>query len=715
MKLLLLCLLVWVANAQDTPNKAEHHETPHTTEHHETPHTDTTEHHENPNKTEHHEAPNKTEHHEAPNKTEHASGEASHTEHKTVEAILSKVEEEKVSDWVQDWVEPGSVCKLKSPLTFPWMWECREGACLRTPVSEATNGMTLGGCKLTCGKGLTLWPKPTGTFTLGKTPVSFKYSQVIVIVDAPQDVRGHVEKAGNRLKETLRDMRPPGGSCLELSSASDANLATRQLTIRVTVEQSDASLTLKTDESYKLNITHTDADQLEAHIEAKTFFGARHGMETLSQLVAYDDANDALMTVTADVRDAPVYPVRALTLDTSRNFISVAGLRRTIGAMAMNKLNTLHWHITDTHSFPIEITGEPRLAQYGAYSPREVYTRAEVEELVQFALERGVRLLPELDMPAHVGYGWQWGEKAGMGNLTVCLGKEPWQQFCVEPPCGQMNIINENLYKVLKTILVEYNDVFQPDLFHIGGDEINLNCWKTTPEIAAFVKEKGGDPTDDEEYMKLWIQFQERVYDMWTSIAGEQKTILWTSHLTQRPAEESRLDPSKYIIQIWTTGKDQQIGDLLKQGYELILSNYDAWYLDCGGSAWVGKGNNWCSPYKSWQTVYENSPRKIAQSFQSSSDAAASQPASQSDFSAQILGGSAALWTEQADDANLDNKLWPRGAALAERLWAEPDTDSLAAQWRLVHHRRRMVARGVHAETMQPKYCHQYDGTCYID
>ena len=219
--------------------------------------------------------------------------------------------------------------------------------------------------------------------------------------------------------------------------------------------------------------------------------------------------------------------------------------------------------------------------------------------------------------------------------------------------------------------------------------------------------------------MKLWIEFQESVYNMWTSIAGQQKAILWTSHLTQRPAEQSGLDPSKYIIQIWTKRDDQQIGDLLKQGYQLILSNYDAWYLDCGYSAWVGKGNNWCSPYKSWQTVYDNSPREIARSFQTGTTTGpvlVPPPITgKKDFSTQLLGGSAALWSEQADDSSLDNKLWPRGAALAERLWAEPETDSLAAQWRLVHHRRRMTARGVQADTMQPEYCHQYDGSCYIN
>ena len=125
----------------------------------------------------------------------------------------------------------------------------------------------------------------------------------------------------------------------------------------------------------------------------------------------------------ASLSDAPVYPIRAITLDTSRNFIPLADLRRTIDAMAMNKLNTLHWHVTDTHSFPIEVRSEPRLAQYGAYSAEKVYSAQEVAELVQYGRQRGVRLLPELDAPAHVGYGWQWGEQAGLGRLAVCVGE----------------------------------------------------------------------------------------------------------------------------------------------------------------------------------------------------------------------------------------------------------------------------------------------------
>ena len=126
---------------------------------------------------------------------------------------------------------------------------------------------------------------------------------------------------------------------------------------------------------------------------------------------------------TATLSDSPVYPIRALTIDTSRSFLPLESLRRTIDAMAMNKLNRLHWHVTDTQSFPIEVASEPRMAQYGAYSPEQVYSAQEVAQLVQYGRQRGVRLMPELDAPAHVGYGWQWGEQAGLGRLAVCVGE----------------------------------------------------------------------------------------------------------------------------------------------------------------------------------------------------------------------------------------------------------------------------------------------------
>jgi len=202
-----------------------------------------------------------------------------------------------------------------------------------------------------------------------------------------------------------------------------------------------------------------------------------------------------------------------------------------------------------------------------------------------------------------------------------------------------------------------------------------------------------------------WANFQEKTRVLVTKAndGKEVPGIIWTSHLTEAGHVDKYLDPKKYIIQIWTKGDDPLIAELLNKGYRVIFSNYDAWYLDCGFGAWVGEGNNWCSPYKGWQTVYDNSPTNISITLTANNN-----------WGNQILGGEAALWSEQADEQTLDKRLWPRGAALAERLWTNPRTNWEPAEFRLIHQRQRLVNRGIAADRIQPQWCHQNEGLCYL-
>lgn len=178
---------------------------------------------------------------------------------------------------------------------------------------------------------------------------------------------------------------------------------------------------------------------------------------------------------------------------------------------------------------------------------------------------------------------------------------------------------------------------------------------------------------------------------------------MWTSHLTEKGRVDKFLDPLKYIIQIWTKGDDLLIKELLDKKFRLIFSNYDALYLDCGFGAWVGEGNNWCSPYIGWQKVYDNSPIEMARTLTNGKF-----------DEKQILGGEAAMWTEQVDESNLDSKVWPRTAALGERLWSNPKESWRLAEHRMVHHRQRLVERGVQAERLQPEWCLQNPDLCYV-
>ena len=201
-------------------------------------------------------------------------------------------------------------------------------------------------------------------------------------------------------------------------------------------------------------------------------------------------------------------------------------------------------------------------------------------------------------------------------------------------------------------------------MFHMGGDEVNLNCWNTSAEIRDYLEERGETGTEA-ELLELWNMFQTQAADkVYESAARRVPIILWTSRLTEDIAElEQFLNKDDYVIQIWTDGSDESISKIINAGYRTIFSNSDAWYMDCGYSAWVGEGNNWCSPYKGWQKVYDNSPKKI---YRDQGGVEANEDL--------ILGGEAAMWSEQVDGAAIMHKLWPRMSALAERLWSDPAT-----------------------------------------
>ena len=250
---------------------------------------------------------------------------------------------------------------------------------------------------------------------------------------------------------------------------------------------------------------------------------------------------------------------------------------------------------------------------------RQVYYKDEIKGLVMYARQRGVLLLPEFDGPAHASYGWQFGPDAHLGELVSCFGlnweDESGTTLAAEPPTGQLNPVNENVYKILAELLLDYIEAFTPmhtkdplTLFHLGGDEVNFKCWNRELQIRDWIRAQGMESDlifSNEGYLYLWSVYQEKVMRSLTA-ANKQKfqdgVILWTSELTKPGHIGKFLDASKYIIQVWTTGSDSQIGELLRQKYRLIMSNYDAWYLDCGFDAWLYSGagpeNNWCAPYK---------------------------------------------------------------------------------------------------------------------
>lgn len=314
--------------------------------------------------------------------------------------------------------------------TSIWSWSCLKdeegGRCVREKVSDKSLSISLATCILTCDDAAALFPRPQ-RIKLSKEVVYFDPSHIHhTPTKCFDNVCTLLNDAFSILIETLNKYHPKSdhmNPTLLWGSQTYKAYNSQKLLIKFEVEGIEEHLTLSTNESYSLKISTTGQDT-SIVISAPTFFGARHGLETLSQLIDYDNEKNCLQMVSgASIEDYPAFSYRGILLDTSRNFYPIKTLKRVLDGMSYNKLNYFHWHISDSASFPLLMSSLPKMAKYGPYSSEEVYTAEDVVDLVQYAKLRGIRIVPEIDAPAHVGYGWEWGEEEGLGNLVVCLGK----------------------------------------------------------------------------------------------------------------------------------------------------------------------------------------------------------------------------------------------------------------------------------------------------
>ena len=261
-----------------------------------------------------------------------------------------------------------------------------------------------------------------------------------------------------------------------------------------------------TDESYTL---HVSAPRIT--ISAPTVFGAMYALETLSQLVKAPRS-----IVGTHIQDRPRFAYRGTMLDTARHFYPLTALKMHIDAMAYAKMNVLHWHIVDGIAFPYQSAVFPQMSKDGAYSSRHVYSIADIHELVAYAMSRGVRVIPEFDMPGHVSRGWQ-----SLGVLTQCYDTTTGAKTNL----GALNPTINATYDVVGRLMAEVRGSFAPEQYvHVGGDEVPKECWQSNPEITAWLKSHpdvagfAGLETYFEQRLLSILQAQNSSYMAWQEL-----------------------------------------------------------------------------------------------------------------------------------------------------------------------------------------------------
>ena len=378
-------------------------------------------------------------------------------------------------------------------------------------------------------------------------------------------------------------------------------------------------LALQEDESYHLAI-----DGSQIHLQAPTDIGAIRGLETLFQLISADPKGYYWPGVSID--DGPRFAWRGLLLDVALHFQPVDEIFRTLDGMAAVKLNVLHLHCCNDQGFRVESRVFPRLQQTA--SDGQYYTQQDIRTIIRYAAQRGIRVVPEFVVPAHTtAILTAYPELASV--------KRPYslqRYFGVFDPV--LDPTNEAVYTFLDKLFTEMAALFPDAYFHIGGDENTGKDWQNTPHIKAFMQAHGMA-----HYMDLQTWFNARIEPI---LRRNGKTMIGWDEIFQPGI------PHSVVIQSWRGNVDYYRS--IKDGYRAILSY--GYYIDL------------------------IQPAAYHYSIDPAPDSAALTPAERS----RVLGGEATMWGELISPETVDSRIWPRTAAIAERLWSPAnvkDTDDM--------------------------------------
>lgn len=178
---------------------------------------------------------------------------------------------------------------------------------------------------------------------------------------------------------------------------------------------------------------------------------------------------------------------RGLMIDTARTWLPMSKIHKLIKGMQSVKMNALHIHLSDSDSFPVELSKYHQIPDAAAYSNSQIYTKQQIRELVNEAQRRGVIVIPELDMPSHAR---SWANSPELNQLNSCHDApgNQWGSYCLQPPCGQLDASLNLTYEVISSVLDDLQEVFTQGYFHFGGDEINQNCWDKRPAIKEWMR-----------------------------------------------------------------------------------------------------------------------------------------------------------------------------------------------------------------------------------
>ncbi|NDP25923.1 MAG: family 20 glycosylhydrolase [Flavobacterium sp.] len=400
-----------------------------------------------------------------------------------------------------------------------------------------------------------------------------------------------------------------------------------------------AQLQINCSQSGKVGINQDESYQLEIQsnkitINADSDLGAIHALETLLQLL--HNKSNSYYFPTAAISDFPRFTWRGLMIDAARHFQPVDVIKRNLDAMVALKMNVFHWHLTDDQGWRIELKNHPKLTQLA--SDGNYYTQEEIKNIVKYADERGIMVVPEIDVPGHgsailTAYP-EVGSKVNFDENTYSLERNSGIFTPTLDPS------NPKTYQLLSEIFDEVCPLFSGNYFHIGGDENEGKDWDSNPKIQEF-KKKNNFANNHE----LQTYFTMQLIPM---LKKHNKQLMgWEEIMTKNLSKDAIIHSWKGTNEGVPTG--QSLANVVKNGYKTVFSN--GYYIDL----MLGVENHYLN---------DPMPKNITLT---------------AEEKARILGGEATMWSELVTPTTIDSRIWPRTAAIAERLWSNENITDLAS------------------------------------
>eukprot|EP00041_Stephanoeca_diplocostata_P027498 m.756763 g.756763 ORF g.756763 m.756763 type:complete len:607 (+) comp23185_c0_seq3:84-1904(+) len=456
----------------------------------------------------------------------------------------------------------------------------------------------------------------------------------------------------------------------------DRSLSLEKLSVHVL--DADETLGMSTLENYTLTISFYPQS---ANLSAQTIYGAIHGLETFSQLIQPDYSIREQVIV-----DYPRFPHRSVLIDSARHFLPVPLLFAHLDAMAYNKMNVLHWHIVDMPSFPYESVKFPDMSKNGAFDENHTYSPSDIQSVIQYAKYRGIRVIPEFDVPGHTFPAW---DRRGVLHqnstlLTKCAVYDSVGGY------GPLRADLEATYTVLETLFSEVAEAFPDQVFNMGGDEVHPECWEQNEDVATYLKLHNMTGSD------LGAAFTKRVMQF-IDATLKKTAMMWRPGIGDSVALEDT--PADMVYDVYgpmqvtpwpekpvTIGYNESATYTTKYGHYVVRSaNY---YLDqfCTADPDNKHYGTYWGYWQGWE-YYNVDP------VHGEIDVAAGGRPE------LVIGGCANMWGEHVDATNFMPRVWPRTSTMAERFWsAATVNDSDTARPRLHEFRCKMVRRGIPAE-----------------